>query len=86
MPPLRSRKRQRLAIDYRGCFGGCHGKQAEGMVMFNEPMIGRVIAPNLTAADRKYSDAELAVMIRNGVRPGWAQHDDNAGGRIRAAE
>ena len=60
---------QRLAI-VRGCFGGCHGKQAEGAVMFDEPMIARFVAPNLTAAVRKYSDAELAVIIRNGVRPG----------------
>ena len=59
---------RRLAT-IRGCVGGCHGKQAEGVVMFDEPMIGRVVAPNLTAAARKYSDAELAVIIRNGVRP-----------------
>ena len=54
----------------RGCVGGCHGKQAEGTVMFDQPMIGRVVAPNLTAAVRKYTDSELAVIIRNGVRPG----------------
>jgi cytochrome c553 len=60
---------RRLAI-IRGCFGGCHGKQAEGVVLFDEPMIARIVAPNLTAAVRKYSDAELAVIIRNGVRPG----------------
>ena len=60
---------RRLAIIH-GCFGGCHGKQAEGAVMFDEPMIARFVAPNLTAAVRKYSDAELAVIIRNGVRPG----------------
>jgi len=60
---------QRLAT-IRGCFGGCHGKHAEGAVMFDEPMIARVIAPNLTAAVRKYSAAELANIIRNGVRPG----------------
>ena len=60
---------QRLAT-IRGCFGGCHGKHAEGAVMFDEPMIARVIAPNLTAAARKYSAAELANIIRNGVRPG----------------
>ena len=59
---------RRLAT-IRGCVGGCHGKQAEGVVMFDEPMIGRIVAPNLTAAVRKYSDAELAVIIRNGVRP-----------------
>jgi mono/diheme cytochrome c family protein len=53
-----------------GCFGGCHGKEAQGVVMFDEPMIARLVAPNLTAAVRKYSDAELAAIIRNGVRPG----------------
>ncbi len=60
---------RRLAT-VRGCFGACHGKAAEGRVMIDEPMIGRVVAPNLTAAVRKYSDAELAAIIRNGVRPG----------------
>ncbi len=67
--PARSSRERRLAT-VRGCFGGCHGKQAEGMVMFDQPMIGRVVAPNLTAAVRKYSDAELVAIIRNGVRPG----------------
>jgi mono/diheme cytochrome c family protein len=60
---------RRLAI-IRGCFGGCHGKQVEGVVMFDEPMIGRIVAPNLTAAVRKYSDSELVGIIRHGVRPG----------------
>ena len=59
---------RRLAT-VRGCFAGCHGKEAAGAVMFDEPMIGRIVAPNLTAAVRKYSDTELAVIIRNGVRP-----------------
>lgn len=60
---------RRLAI-VRGCFAGCHGKVAEGVVMIDESMLGRVVAPDLTAAVRKYSDAELAAIIRNGVRPG----------------
>lgn len=60
---------QRLAT-VRGCYGGCHGRKAEGIVMFDEAMIGRVVAPNLTTIAHKYSDAELAVAIRNGVRPG----------------
>jgi cytochrome c553 len=59
---------RRLAT-IRGCFGGCHGRQAEGAVMFDKPMIARIVAPNLTAAVRKFSDAELSVIIRNGVRP-----------------
>ena len=60
---------RRLATIH-GCFGGCHGKQAEGVVMLDDPMLARLVAPNLTAAVRKYSDAELAAIIRSGVRPG----------------
>jgi len=59
---------KRLAI-VRGCFNGCHGKEAQGAVMFDEPMVARIVAPNLTAAARKYGDAELVNIIRNGVRP-----------------
>ena len=59
---------RRLAT-VRGCFADCHGKNAEGAVMFDQPLIGRIVAPNLTAAARKFSDAELAGVIRNGVRP-----------------
>lgn len=60
---------RRLAIVH-GCFNDCHGKQVEGAVMFDQPMIGRIVAPNLTAAVSKYSDSELVGVIRNGVRPG----------------
>ena len=60
---------QRLAIVH-GCYGGCHGKHAGGAVMFDQPIIGRIVAPNLTAAVRKYSDTELVNIIRHGVRPG----------------
>lgn len=59
---------QRLAT-VRGCFTGCHGKGAVGAVMFDDPMIARIVAPNLTAAVRKYSDAQLAAIIRYGLRP-----------------
>ena len=58
----------RLAM-IRGCVGACHGKQAEGTVMFDEPMIARVTAPNLTVSFGRYSDAQLVAAIRNGVRP-----------------
>ena len=59
---------KRLAI-VRGCFNGCHGKDAQGAVMFDDWMVARVVAPNLTAAVRNYTDAELVNIIRNGVRP-----------------
>lgn len=53
----------------RGCFGGCHGKRAEGAVMFDEPAIARIVAPNLTAAIARYTDQQLATIIREGLRP-----------------
>jgi mono/diheme cytochrome c family protein len=62
------REGRRLAT-VRGCFNDCHGKEAEGRVLFDDPPIARIVAPNLTTAVRKYSDAELAVIIRNGIRP-----------------
>ena len=59
---------RRLATIH-GCFAGCHGKEAEGGVLFDQPIIAHVVAPNLTATVRKYSDAELVVAIRHGLRP-----------------
>jgi mono/diheme cytochrome c family protein len=59
---------RRLAT-MRGCFSGCHGREAEGEVMFDEPMIARLVAPNLTAAVRRFSDAQIVAIVRNGVRP-----------------
>jgi hypothetical protein len=50
---------RRMAV-IRACFGGCHGKDGEGSVLFDEPLIARLVAPNLTAAVREYGDAGLA--------------------------
>ena len=58
---------QRL-VTIRGCLG-CHGKQGEGAVLLDDPLLARLIAPNLTTAVPKYSNTELAVIIRNGLRP-----------------
>lgn len=58
---------RRLAI-VRGC-NGCHGTGLEGRVLVDEPLLGRLVAPNLTSAARRYSDAELERLIRYGVRP-----------------
>ena len=38
--------------------------------MFDQPMIARIVAPNLTSAVRRYTDAQLAAVIRQGVLPG----------------
>ncbi len=37
--------------------------------MFDVPMVGRVVAPNLFSAAQRLSANELAVLIRHGVRP-----------------
>lgn len=37
--------------------------------MFDEPIVARIVAPNLTVAAKKFSDVELAGIVRNGVRP-----------------
>jgi mono/diheme cytochrome c family protein len=66
--PASIREGRRLAT-IRGCVFDCHGKEAEGHVMFDDPMIARIVAPNLTAAVRQYSDAQVAMIVRNGVRP-----------------
>ncbi len=59
---------QRLATVH-GCLKSCHGKRGEGEVMFDQPLIGRIVAPNLTSAVRRYSDGQLVAIIRHGLRP-----------------
>jgi cytochrome c553 len=62
------REGERLAT-LRGCMNGCHGKRGEGAVMFDMPMIARIVAPNLTAAVRRLSDEQLVGVIRYGIKP-----------------
>lgn len=59
---------QRLAT-IAGCYASCHGPQGEGAVLLDEPIIGRLVAPNLSASVRAHSDTELANIIRHGLRP-----------------
>jgi mono/diheme cytochrome c family protein len=59
---------ERLAQVF-GCFHGCHGKDMEGDVFFEEDWVGSFYAPNLTAAVDRYSLSELEAIIRQGVRP-----------------
>jgi cytochrome c553 len=58
----------RLAL-LHGCLHDCHGKAAQGQVLFDDATIARIVAPNLTVAVQRYSDTQLADIIRNGVRP-----------------
>jgi mono/diheme cytochrome c family protein len=58
---------KRLAT-IRGCANACHGKTIEGNVMFDQPMLGKLVAPNLTRVVREYDDSQLATFIRGGLR------------------
>jgi cytochrome c553 len=53
----------------RGCFGGCHGDTVAGSVFFEVPDGTQMFAPDLAGAAQKYSAAELARLVRHGVRP-----------------
>jgi cytochrome c553 len=59
---------QRLAL-LTGCSGMCHGREGHGAVMFDNPLLARLVAPNLALAARRYDDAALEGIIRQGVRP-----------------
>jgi mono/diheme cytochrome c family protein len=60
--------RGRHIFETRGC-QGCHGAGVAGKVFFDQPMLARLVAPNVVRAIRGYSDPELARLLRHGVRP-----------------
>ena len=66
--PVSIAEGERLAL-LTGCSGMCHGREGRGAVMFDNPLIARLVAPNLPLAARRYDDAALDALIRRGVRP-----------------
>ncbi|MGA9852602.1 MAG: c-type cytochrome [Gammaproteobacteria bacterium] len=52
----------------RGC-SDCHNGQLQGQVLDDDPWIGRIVTPNITQVIQHYSDAQLARLLRYGVRP-----------------
>lgn len=59
---------RRLAT-IRGCSDGCHGKGVSGGAFMDGPWYyGGMVAPDLTRVAATHSDAELARVIRRGVR------------------
>lgn len=51
-----------------GC-QGCHGTDLRGHLFFQDPLEPPVYAANLTLKARKYSDMDLARIVRRGVLP-----------------
>lgn len=46
----------------------CHGQGGEGLVLVDDPALGRIAPPALAAAAMVYGDAELERAIRHGIR------------------
>jgi mono/diheme cytochrome c family protein len=60
--------RGRHVFETRGC-EGCHGEGLAGKVFFDQPMLARLVAPNVVRAINGYSNPDLARLLRHGVRP-----------------
>jgi len=60
--------RGRHVFETRGC-EGCHGEGLKGEVFFDQPMLARLVAPNVVRAIKGYSNPDLARLLRHGVRP-----------------
>lgn len=59
---------ERLARVF-GCFDACHGERMGGNVVYEHPLNGRLVAPNLTRAVRQHTLPELEATIRQGIGP-----------------
>ena len=51
-----------------GCMH-CHGDNLAGTVVDDIPKLVRLVAPNISTLLPKYSDAQLATVLRKGVKP-----------------
>ena len=66
-PPTLVAQGYRLAR-LHGCLS-CHGEGLVGNAVFEAPLVGDIIAPNLTTLIRQRSDEELTIAIRQGIAP-----------------
>lgn len=61
----------RHLLTIRGCFD-CHGENLAGKIFLEDPVVGRIVATNLTSGEggigAEYSDADMVRAIRKGVR------------------
>ncbi len=59
-------------FQFRGC-EACHGEKLEGKIYLDDPVVGQVIAGNLTRGEggfgASFSDADWVAAIRYGLRP-----------------
>jgi cytochrome c553 len=51
-----------------GCLH-CHGEKLTGTVVDDIPHLVRLVAPNISVALPAYSDAQLATVLRSGIKP-----------------
>jgi mono/diheme cytochrome c family protein len=69
----RAVERGRHMVESRYVCVECHGKDFGGGVMVNDPMIGRLLGPNITAGPggrtAAYTPSDWDRIVRHGVRP-----------------
>jgi cytochrome c553 len=51
-----------------GCTS-CHGERLEGAVVFDIPHVARLVGPNISGAAARYTAAQLATVIQQGIKP-----------------
>lgn len=71
---LRIKREEHLAA-IKGC-NQCHGADLSGKVMEDDPMVGRIVAPNLTRGkdglDESYTTTDWMMVLQHGVgKEGW---------------
>ncbi|MEE4175648.1 MAG: cytochrome c [Xanthomonadales bacterium] len=66
--PRRLAEGERLANIF-GCADACHGDRMQGAVIYEHPLNGRLVAPNLTRAVRERTLPELEAIVRQGINP-----------------
>jgi len=52
----------------RGCLD-CHGPSGRGLMLFDQPNVARIAAPNIARLARVYRAADFDRIVRHGVRP-----------------
>ena len=62
-----AREGQRLAT-LVGC-NGCHERNLQGSVFFDEPNVARIYATNLALTIPSYTDSQFEAAVRQGIRP-----------------
>lgn len=69
----RAVERGRHLVESRYSCSDCHGKDFGGGIMVDDPMLGRILGPNITAGrggkTAQYTPADWDRIVRHGIKP-----------------